>query len=135
MMDYYYVLRIVDRISAEALKKFGTYGKFSVACGKRRTWWYKTIDSGCGITFNTLMKCAEVLELPAEYLLTGRGTANNLSIEHIGRIRLRKADSGVFHTIRWRIKRGLQHDLCLTTLYRFEDITGIRMMKILKGEF
>lgn len=137
MSDNYYVsLAVVDRVSREALAKFGTYGRFSVACGYQRPWWYKTIMSGCGITVNTLAKASKTLDVSAEYLLTGshKKPAGNISIEHLPRLKLSRIDHTLM-SIKSRIRHGKQHDITITTLLNFADNSGVEAMRILKGEF
>lgn len=137
MSDNYYVcLEIIDRISHEALKKYITYSKFSQACGYPKSWWYKVIDSGCSITYQTLNKVAEALNLSVEYLITGKDRGEfkkDTSLAYIGKLKLRRGEESMY-AIRSRLRKNLQHDVHLTTLFHLADITGLSVMNILRGD-
>lgn len=136
--SYYVVLNVMDRVAEHALKKFGSYSRFSKALGYSAPYFYKTLRDGSGFYFNTFLNAAKVLDLDPGYLLTGKNekcfTDDHLSIEHILRLKVPYKPS-TYLSIKSKIKHGKTKTVTLKTLFDFEEVSGISVIKILKGEF
>ena len=65
---YYDSLSVYDRVVEEAIKKYSNLSKFADELGLDKTSFYNKIS----LRTDNLLKCAKVLNISANYLLTGK---------------------------------------------------------------
>lgn len=126
--SYYRCLAVIDRINDEAMKKFGSGYKFSIALGRNPSWWNVRYSAATFPRLSNIVTYAKLFNVSVEYLLTGKNRikyipcdvcCDNIYKKYKSQ-RISVDNCHKFAPIMFKVKRGSQVNL--GTLFELEYV-------------
>ena len=116
---YYDSLSVYDRVVDEAIQKYSNLSKFADEVGLYKTSFYNKIS----LRTDTLLKCAKVLNISVNYLLTGKKKDVYKPVEaRYTMIRTRKLPKNTDNcllVIKCQLNKGIKKHLTVRSVLRF----------------
>ena len=116
---YYDSMSVYDRVVEEAIKKYSNLSKFADEFGLCRSTFYNKIS----LRTDNLLKCAKVLNISVNYLLTGKKKDVYKPIEPrytmIRTQKLPKNTDNCLLVIKCQLNKGIKKHLTVRSVLRF----------------
>lgn len=129
---YYDSLSVYDRVVEEAIKKYSFLSKFADEVGFCRSAFYNKIS----LRTDNLLKCAKVLNISVNYLLTGKKKDVYKPIEpRYTMIRTHKLPKNTDHCLRvekCQLNKGTKKNLTVRSVLRFAKAFKCEPVDIIK---
>ena len=129
---YYDSLSVYDRVVEEAIQKYSNLSKFANELGLDKTSFYHKIS----LRTDSLLKCAKVLNISVNYLLTGKKKDVYKPIEpHYTMIRTRKLPKNTENCLRvekCQLNKGTKKHLTVRSVLRFAKAFKCEPVDIIK---
>ena len=129
---YYDSLSVYDRVVEEAIKKYSNLSKFADELGLCRSTFYNKIS----LRTDNLLKCAKVLNISVNYLLTGKKKDVYKPIEaHYTMIRTRKLPKNTDNcllVVKCQLNKGIKKHLTVRSVLRFAKAFKCEPVDIIK---
>lgn len=129
---YYDSLSVYDRMVEEAMKKYSFLSKFADEVGLCRSTFYNKIS----LRTDNLLKCAKVLNISVNYLLTGKKKDVYKPIEErYTRVRTQRFPKNTDNTllvIRSQLNKGIKKHLTVRSVLRFAKAFKCEPVDIIK---
>lgn len=129
---YYDSLSVYDRVVEEAIQKYGFLSKFANELGLDKTSFYNKIS----LRTDTLLKCAKVLNISVNYLLTGKKKDVYKTIEErYTMVRTQKFPKNTDNTllvIRSQLNKVIKKHLTVRSVLRFAKAFKCEPVDIIK---
>ena len=129
---YYDSMSVYDRVVEEAIKKYSNLSKFANELGLDRTSFYNKIS----LRTDTLLKCAKVLNISVNYLLTGKKKDVYKPIEArytmIRTQKLPKKTENCLRVEKCQLNKGTKKHLTVRSVLRFAKAFKCEPVDIIK---
>ena len=129
---YYDSLSVYDRVVEEAIKKYSNLSKFADEVGLCRSTFYNKIS----LRTDTLLKCAKVLNISVNYLLTGKKKDVYKPIEArytiIRTQKLPKNTDNCLRVVKCQLNKGIKKHLTVRSVLRFAKAFKCEPVDIIK---
>ena len=129
---YYDSLSVYDRVVEEAIKKYSNLSKFADEVGLYKTSFYNKIS----LRADTLLKCAKVLNISVNYLLTGKKKDVYKTIEPLYTIirtqKLPKNTDNCLRVVKCQLNKGIKNHLTVRSVLRFAKAFKCEPVDIIK---
>lgn len=129
---YYDSLSVYDRVVEEAISKYGTLYQFAKAVGVTKCLFYNKFT----LRTDNLLKCAKVLNISVNYLLTGKKKDVYKPIEaRYTMVRTQKFPKNTDNTllvIRSQLNKGIKKHLTVRSVLRFANAFKCEPVDIIK---
>ena len=129
---YYDSLSVYDRLVDEALKKYSNLSKFADEVGLCRSTFYNKIS----LRTDTLLKCAKVLNISVNYLLTGKKKDVYKPIEArytmVRTQKLPKNTDNCLRVVKCQLNKGIKKHLTVRSVLRFAKAFKCEPVDIIK---
>ena len=116
---YYDSLSVYDRVVEEAIKKYSNLSKFADELGLNRSTFYNKIS----LRTDNLLKCAKVLNISVNYLLTGKKKDVYKPVEPrytmIRTQKLPKNTDNCLRVVKCQLNKGIKNHLTVRSVLRF----------------
>ena len=129
---YYDSMSVYDRVVEEAIKKYGYLSKFADEVGLCRSTFYNKIS----LRTDNLLKCAKVLNISVNYLLTGKKKDVYKPIEArytmVRTQNLPKNTDNCLRVIKCQLNKGIKKHLTVRSVLRFAKAFKCEPVDIIK---
>lgn len=129
---YYDSLSVYDRVVEEVILKYGYLSKFADEVGLCRSTFYNKIS----LRTDTLLRCAKVLNISVNYLLTGKKKDVYKPIEErytmVRAQRFPKNTDNTLLVIRSQLNKGIKKHLTVRSVLRFAKAFKCEPVDIIK---
>ena len=129
---YYDSLSVYDRVVEEAIQKYGYLSKFADEVGLCRSTFYNKIS----LRTDNLLKCAKVLNISVNYLLTGKKKDVYKPIEArytmIRTQKLPKNTDNCLLVVKCQLNKGIKKHLTVRSVLRFAKAFKCEPVDIIK---
>ena len=129
---YYDSLSVYDRVVEEAIKKYSNLSKFADELGLNRSTFYNKIS----LRTDNLLKCAKVLNISVNYLLTGKKKDVYKPIEEcysmIRTQKLPKNTDNCLLVVKCQLNKGTKKHLTVRSVLRFAKAFKCEPVDIIK---
>lgn len=129
---YYDSMSVYDRVVEEAIQKYSNLSKFANELGLDKTSFYHKIS----LRTDTLLKCAKVLNISVNYLLTGKKKDVYKPIEpRYTMIRTQKLPKNTDNCLRvekCQLNKGIKNNLTVRSVLRFAKSFKCEPVDIIK---
>lgn len=129
---YYDSLSVYDRVVEEAIQKYSNLSKFAKELGLCRSTFYNKIS----LRTDNLLKCAKVLNISVNYLLTGKKKDVYKPIEaRYTMIRTRKLPKNTencLRVVKCQLNKGIKKHLTVRSVLRFAKAFKCEPVDIIK---
>lgn len=129
---YYDSLSVYDRVVEEAIKKYSNLSKFANELGLCRSTFYNKVS----LRTDNLLKCAKVLNISINYLLTGKKKDVYKPIEaRYTMIRTRKLPKNTDNcllVVKCQLNKGIKKHLTVRSVLRFAKAFKCEPVDIIK---
>ena len=129
---YYDSMSVYDRVVDEAIKKYSNLSKFADELGLCRSTFYNKIS----LRTDNLLKCAKVLNISVNYLLTGNKKDVYKPIEArytMVRIQnLPKNTDNCLRVVKCQLNKGIKKHLTVRSVLRFAKAFNCDPVDIIK---
>lgn len=129
---YYDSLSVYDRVVEEAIQKYSNLSKFADELGLNRSTFYNKIS----LRTDNLLKCAKVLNISVNYLLTGKKKDVYKPIEaRYTMIRTRKLPKNTDNcllVVKCQLNKGIKKHLTVRSVLRFAKAFKCEPVDIIK---
>lgn len=129
---YYDSLSVYDRVVEEAIKKYSNLSKFADELGLCRSTFYNKIS----LRTDNLLKCAKVLNISVNYLLTGKKKDVYKPIEEcytvIKKQKLPKNTDNCLLVVKCQLNKGTKKHLTVRSVLRFAKAFKCEPVDIIK---
>ena len=129
---YYDSMSVYDRVVDEAIQKYSNLSKFANELGLDKTSFYHKIS----LRTDTLLKCAKVLNISVNYLLTGKKKDVYKPIEpRYTMIRTRKLPKNTdncLRVVKCQLNKGIKKHLTVRSVLRFAKAFKCEPVDIIK---
>lgn len=135
--NYYRALAIMDRVESVREEKNISKCYIGKTLGYTRPWYYAAYNSFRTLRVSTLVKFAEVLDVSAEYLLTGKNKKEYKPFKVNYDLLFQQKKRGIpvhLRPIKTQIKKGRTKSILIKTLFEFEEFYKIPAIKLIGGE-
>lgn len=129
---YYDSLSVYDRVVEEAIHKYGFLTKLADEVGLCRSTFYNKIS----LRTDNLLKCAKVLNISVNYLLTGKKKDVYKPIEPrytmIRTQKLPKNTDNCLRVVKCQLNKGIKKHLTVRSVLRFAKAFKCEPVEIIK---
>ena len=129
---YYDSMSVYDRVVEEAIQKYGFLSKFADELGLNRSTFYNKIS----LRADNLLKCAKVLNISVNYLLTGKKKDVYKPVEPrytmIRTQKLPKNTDNCLRVVKCQINKGIKKHLTVRSVLRFAKTFKCEPVDIIK---
>lgn len=129
---YYDSLSVCDRVVEEAIQKYSNLSKFANKLGLCNTSFYDNIS----LRTDTLLKCAKVLNISVNYLLTGKKKDVYKPIEaRYTMVRTQKLPKNIDNcllVVKCQLNKGIKKHLTVRSVLRFAKAFKCEPVDIIK---
>lgn len=129
---YYDSLSVYDRVVEEAIKKYSNLSKFANELGLCQSTFYNKVS----LRTDNLLKCAKVLNISVNYLLTGKKKDVYKPIEaRYTMIRTRKLPKNTencLRVVKCQLNKGIKKHLTVRSILRFAKAFKCEPVDIIK---
>ena len=129
---YYDSLSVYDRVVEEAIQKYSFLSKFANELGLCNTSFYDNIS----LRTDTLLKCAKVLNISVNYLLTGKKKDVYKPIEArytmVRTQKLPKNTDNCLLVVKCQLNKGIKKHLTVRSVLRFAKAFKCEPVDIIK---
>ena len=129
---YYDSLSVYDRVVEEAIKKYSNLSKFADELGLNRSTFYNKIS----LRTDNLLKCAKVLNISVNYLLTGKKKDVYKPVEPrytmIRTQKLPKNTDNCLRVVKCQLNKGIKKHLTVRSVLRFAKSFKCEPVDIIK---
>ena len=129
---YYDSMSVYDRVVEEAIKKYSNLSKFADEVGLCRSTFYNKIS----LRTDNLLKCAKVLNISVNYLLTGKKKDVYKPIEECYTVirtqKLPKNTDNCLLVIKCQLNKGIKKHLTVRSILRFAKAFKCEPVDIIK---
>lgn len=129
---YYDSLSVYDRVVEEAIKKYSNLSKFANELGLCRSTFYNKVS----LRADNLLKCAKVLNISVNYLLTGNKKDVYKPIEArysmIRTQKLPKNTDNCLRVVKCQLNKGIKKHITVRSVLRFAKAFKCEPVDIIK---
>ena len=129
---YYDSMSVYDRVVEEAIKKYSNLSKFAAELGLNRSTFYNKIS----LRADNLLKCAKVLNISVNYLLTGKKKDVYKPVEArytmIRTQKLPKNTENCLRVVKCQLNKGIKKHLTVRSVLRFAKAFKCEPVDIIK---
>ena len=129
---YYDSMSVYDRVVDEAIKKYSNLSKFADEVGLCRSTFYNKIS----LRTDNLLKCAKVLNISVNYLLTGKKKDVYKPIEArytmVRTQKLPKNSDNCLRVVKCQLNKGIKKHLTVRSVLRFAKAFQCEPVDIIK---
>ena len=129
---YYDSLSVYDRVVEEAIQKYSNLSKFANEVGLCRSTFYNKIS----LRTDNLLKCAKVLNISVNYLLTGKKKDVYKPIEArytmVRTQNLPKNTDNCLRVVKCQLNKGIKKHLTVRSVLRFAKAFKCEPVDIIK---
>ena len=129
---YYDSLSVYDRVVEEAIHKYGFLSKFADDVGLCRSTFYNKIS----LRADNLLKCAKVLNISVNYLLTGKKKdvykPKEPRYTMIRTQKLPKNSDNCLRVVKCQLNKGIKKHLTVRSVLRFAKAFKCEPVEIIK---
>ena len=129
---YYDSLSVYDRVVEEAIQKYSNLSKFADELGLCRSTFYNKIS----LRTDNLLKCAKVLNISVNYLLTGKKKDVYKPIEArytmVRTQNLPKNTDNCLRVVKCQLNKGIKKHLIVRSVLRFAKAFKCEPIDIIK---
>lgn len=129
---YYDSMSVYDRVVEEAIQKYSNLSKFANELGLCRSTFYNKIS----LRADNLLKCAKVLNISVNYLLTGRKKDVYKPVEArytmIRTQKLPKNTENCLRVVKCQLNKGIKKHLTVRSVLRFAKAFKCEPVDIIK---
>ena len=129
---YYDSLSVYDRVVEEAIKKYSNLSKFADELGLCRSTFYNKVS----LRTDNLLKCAKVLNISVNYLLTGKKKDVYKPVEArynmIRTQKLPKNTDNCLRVVKCQLNKGIKKHLTVRSVLRFAKAFKCEPVDIIK---
>ena len=129
---YYDSLSVYDRVVDEAIQKYSNLSKFADELGLCRSTFYNKIS----LRTDNLLKCAKVLNISVNYLLTGKKKDVYKPIEECYTVirtqKLPKNTDNCLRVVKCQLNKGIKKHITVRSVLRFAKAFKCEPVDIIK---
>lgn len=129
---YYESFTVYDRVVEEAIAKFGTLYQFAKVVGVTKCLFYNKFT----LRTDNLLKCAKVLNVSVNYLLTGKKkdvyTPIKARYTMVRKNKLPKYTDNCLHVEKYQLNKGIKKHLTVRSVLRFAKAFKCEPVDIIK---
>lgn len=129
---YYDSMSVYDRVVDEAIQKYSNLSKFADEVGLCRSTFYNKIS----LRTDNLLKCAKVLNISVNYLLTGKKKDVYKPIEArytmVRTQKLPKNTDNCLRVVKCQLNKGIKKNLTVRSVLRFAKAFKCEPVDIIK---
>ena len=129
---YYDSMSVYDRVVEDAIQKYSNLSKFAKELGLNRSTFYNKIS----LRTDNLLKCAKVLNISVNYLLTGKKKDVYKPVEArytmIRTQNLPKNTENCLRVVKCQLNKGIKKHLTVRSVLRFAKAFKCEPVDIIK---